>query len=180
LILTLALGLALTALLRVGVVLSTLNDYELETLRDEGELHRAAWHLDIEMRHAVLSCARGYPTSEIRRGVIARAAALRAVLHDAPRIPAPMSELMQGYLTVASDALEHDVCQAFFESSMQARRAQLDEKLTELWVDRLSELHRAGRETVKGMIQGQERGRLGEHGLVGFQDSSDDLLKIAT
>jgi two-component system, NtrC family, sensor histidine kinase GlrK len=143
LILTLALGLALTALLRVGVVLSTLNDYELETLRDEGELHRAAWHLDVEMRHALLSCTRGYPTSEIRRGVIARAAALRAVLHDAPRIPEPMSELMQGYLTVASDALEHDVCQAFFESSMQSRRAQLDEKLTELWVDRLGELHRA-------------------------------------
>jgi len=143
LILTLALGLALTALLRVGLVLSTLNDYELETLRDEGELHRAAWHLDVEMRHALLSCSRGYPTSEVQRMVSSRAAAVRSVFHEAPRLPAPMRAVVDGYLRAASDALEGDTCSNLNTSAMQAKRAQLDEQLTDLWVDRLSELHRA-------------------------------------
>ncbi|MEY4514711.1 MAG: hypothetical protein RLZZ450_6833 [Pseudomonadota bacterium] len=143
LILTLALGLALTALLRVGVVLSTLNEHELETLRDEGELHRAAWHLDVEMRHALLSCTRGYPATEVHRAVGSRATALRAVLHDAPRLPQPMRDLVQGYLTLASEALAGDGCAAFFDTNVLSRRAQLDEKMTDLWVDRLGELHRA-------------------------------------
>jgi two-component system, NtrC family, sensor histidine kinase GlrK len=143
LILTLALGLALTALLRVGVVLSTLNDYELETLRDEGELHRAAWHLDVEMRHALLSCARGYPPSEVRRMVSSRASAVRSVFHEAPRLPAPMREVVDGYLRAASEALEGDTCLVLQTNGAQVRRAQLDEQLTDLWVDRLGELHRA-------------------------------------
>lgn len=153
LILTLALGLALTALLRVGVVLSTLNEHELETLRDEGELHRAAWHLDVEMRHALLSCTRGYPAVEVHRAVSARATALRAVFHDAPRLPAAMGDLVRGYLTLASDALAGDGCAAFFDNSVLSRRAQLDEKLTDLWVDRLGELHRAVSEKERAAQQ---------------------------
>ncbi|MDB4973276.1 MAG: Osmosensitive channel histidine kinase KdpD [Myxococcaceae bacterium] len=143
LILTLALGLALTALLRVGVVLSTLNETELETLRDEGALHRAAWGLDVELRHAVISCKRGDPPSEIRRAVSSRAGALRSVFHEAPRLPAPMREVVSAYLRVASEALSGDACAALHEGPMRTRVAQLDERLTDLWVERLGELHRA-------------------------------------
>jgi two-component system sensor histidine kinase GlrK len=143
LVLTLALGLALTALLRVGVVLSTLNESELETLRDEGELHRAAWGLDVEMRHALSSCKRGDPPSEIRRAVSSRAGALRSVFHEAPRLPAPMREVVQGYLDVATEALVGDPCAALDASAMRMKVAQLDEELTDQWVERLGELHRA-------------------------------------
>ncbi|MDB4990205.1 MAG: Osmosensitive channel histidine kinase KdpD [Myxococcaceae bacterium] len=143
LILTLALGLALTALLRVGLVLSTLNESELETLRDEGALHRAAWGLDVEMRHALISCRRGDPPSEIRRVVSARAGALRSVFHEAPRLPLPMREVVEGYLTAASKALAGDACEGLHEAELRMRVAQLDERLTDLWVERLGELHRA-------------------------------------
>ena len=143
LVLTFALGLALTALLRVGVVLSTLNASELETLRDEGALHRAAWGLDVEMRHAVSSCRRGDPPSEVRRAVSSKVGALRSVLHEAPRLPAPMREVVQGYLSAATEALAGDPCETLHESALRMRVTQLDERLTELWVERLSELHRA-------------------------------------
>ena len=143
LVLTFALGLALTALLRVGVVLSTLNASELETLRDEGALHRAAWGLDVELRHALSSCRRGDPPSEVRRAVSSKAGALRSVFHEAPRFPAPMREVVQGYLTAASEALAGDPCETLHDSALRMRVAQLDERLTALWVDRLGELHLA-------------------------------------
>lgn len=143
LVLTFALGLALTALVRIGVVLSTLNASELETLRDEGALHRAAWSLDVEMRHALSSCRRGDPPSEVRRAVSSKAGALRSMFHEAPRFPAPMREVVQGYLTAATDALAGDPCETLQDSAMRMRVAQLDERLTYLWVERLGELHRA-------------------------------------
>jgi len=143
LILTLALGVAFTALLRVGVVLSTLNESELETLRDEGKMYRASWGLDLEMRHALTACRRGDPPSEIRRAISARAGALRSVFHEAPRLPPPMREGVQRYLSAANEVLLGDTCLALQEPSTRGRVAQLDEQLTELWVERLAELHRA-------------------------------------
>ena len=68
-ILTLALALVLSALFRISVVLTTLSDSELDTLQDEGRLHRAAWELDVEMRHGQLACAHGEPATHVRPGL---------------------------------------------------------------------------------------------------------------
>jgi two-component system sensor histidine kinase GlrK len=142
-VLTLALALALTALLRVGLVLSTLDERELDTLHKEGELHTAAWQLDVAMRHALISCARGEPNREIRRVVSERLDTLRALATHEMRFPAPMREVVHGYLKAAEEALSGDTCETLHASAMQVRRANLDEQLTDLWVDRLGELHRA-------------------------------------
>jgi two-component system, NtrC family, sensor histidine kinase GlrK len=142
-VLTLALALALTALLRVGQVLSTLDERELDTLHKEGELHTAAWQLDVAMRHALISCANGEPNREIRRAVGERLDILRALATHEMRFPAPMREVIHGYLNAAEEALSGDTCETLHASAMQVRRANLDEQLTDLWVDRLGELHRA-------------------------------------
>jgi two-component system, NtrC family, sensor histidine kinase GlrK len=142
-VLALALALALTALLRVGLVLSTLDEFELDTLHKEGELHTAAWQLDVAMRHALISCAKGEPNREIRRAVADRMETLRAVATNEMRFPAPMREVVHGYLNAAEEALSGDTCETLHGGAMQVRRANLDERLTDLWVDRLGELHRA-------------------------------------
>ncbi|HEY6877577.1 MAG TPA: HAMP domain-containing sensor histidine kinase, partial [Polyangiales bacterium] len=142
-VLTLALALALTALLRVGLVLSKLDERELDMLHKEGELHTAAWQLDVAMRHALISCAKGEPNRDIRRAVSERLDTLRAVATNEMRFPAPMREVVHGYLNAAEEALSGDTCETLHASAMQVRRANLDERLTDRWVDRLGELHRA-------------------------------------
>ncbi len=142
-VLTLALALTLTALLRVGLVLSTLDEHELDTLHKEGELHTAAWQLDVAMRHALISCAKGEPNHDIRRTVAERVDTLRALTTHEMRFPAPMREVVHGYLNAADEALSGDTCETLHGSAMQVRRANLDEQLTDLWVDRLGDLTRA-------------------------------------
>jgi two-component system, NtrC family, sensor histidine kinase GlrK len=143
LILTLALALPLTALVRVGLVLATLNETELGRLGYEGELHRAAWSLDVEMRHALLSCARGEQVNDIRLAIARKTTALEARLRGVADVPATMLEVLHGYLDAGSDALVGDACETLHGTAMQMRRAQLDERLTNLWVERLAELRRA-------------------------------------
>jgi len=143
LILTFALGLALTALVRVGLVLATLNETELVRLRDEGELHGAAWSLDVEMRHALISCARGEQAEDIRRVIAHKTTALKERMRTAERVPASMIDVINGYLLAANEALQGDACETLHGTAMQMRRGQLDERLTDLWVARLGELHKA-------------------------------------
>jgi two-component system sensor histidine kinase GlrK len=142
-IVTLALGVALAALMRIQFVLTTLTETELETLHDEGALHRTAWSLDVAMRHGHLACARGKGGPEARLVVQQRAEGLRRELGQVPGVPQPMHDIVNGYLGVASDMLEGDPCTQLLDAELQARRSQLDEALTNIWVDRLSELHRA-------------------------------------
>lgn len=143
LVLTFALALALTALVRVGVILGTLNETELETLRDEGELHRAAWGLDVDLRHALVACAREEPPGDVRSAIEQKTAALQTLFTRAARVPEPMREVVSEYLSYASEALSGNTCETLHGATMQARRAQLDERLTDLWVARLGELHEA-------------------------------------
>ncbi|HEY6881481.1 MAG TPA: HAMP domain-containing sensor histidine kinase, partial [Polyangiales bacterium] len=125
------------------LVLSKLDERELDMLHKEGELHTAAWQLDVAMRHALISCARGEPNRDIRRAVSERLDTLRAVATNEMRFPAPMREVVHGYLNAAEEALSGDTCETLHASAMQVRRANLDERLTDRWVDRLGELHRA-------------------------------------
>lgn len=143
LIVTVALAIVLSALLRISFVLTTLNDTELTTLQTEGALHAAAWALDIEMRHGQLACAQAGSAHNVKRRIDQKAKHLLAVRNAAPRVPAAMRELVDGYLAAARDVLATSPCDKLLGAQEQRRRAQLDEHLTNIWVDRLSELHRA-------------------------------------
>lgn len=141
LMVTLALGLSLIALVRIGMVLTTLNDAELEALRDEGTLHRQAWTLDVAMRHAHNACTTGHASTEPIRRVKVEADALRRLIPSAA--PGPMRTLAEGYRETAAAVVQGDACQNLLNERLQGRRAELDESLTNVWVDRLSVLHTA-------------------------------------
>lgn len=143
LIMTVALGVASISLLRVGFVLTTLSETELATLHDEGELHRAAWGLDVAMRHALIACARGEQPQEVRRLLTSASAELNVVYRNSGRVPKSMRNVVDGYLGTVEDVVARDSCEALIGTTVQSRRAELDEQLTNLWVDRLRELHRA-------------------------------------
>lgn len=140
-VVTLALGVLLTALVRISLVLTTVNEEELVVLRNEGQLHRAAWALDVSMRHGLTACAAGEPSASVAAAIEQRATTLRPLVAGAS--PGPMRELAQGYLDIASRALEGDTCQQLQSGPIEARRTELDEELTNAWVDRLDELHAA-------------------------------------
>lgn len=139
-LLTLTLGLTLVALVRISVVLTTLRDAELVVLREEGELHAAAWEVDVSMRHAEAACLHGEPDSRVAKTVEEKAVALREVAETASA--SPIRELAFGYLDVAGDVAPGQAC-AQLTGELRKRRAWLDEQLTNQWVARLDELHDA-------------------------------------
>ncbi len=144
LILTLALVLSTIALMRVGVALTTLSESELATLRVEGELHQASWALDVSMRHGLAFCARGEPHDRIRALVNGSLTRLQEVVaRTTGRVSEPIRGVVDSYQSAAREVLAGDPCEALIGAATQARRAELDERLTDLWVDRLSVLHEA-------------------------------------
>ena len=143
LVLTLALAAAVAALLRIAVVLTTLREKELAVLHDEGQLHAAAWALDRELRHASLSCARGEAAGTIDRQLDARASELRHALTTSTHLSQTLRDVVAGFADVTHRARRSDLCTALLRADTQRRRAELDEQLTDFWVSRLEELHRA-------------------------------------
>jgi two-component system, NtrC family, sensor histidine kinase GlrK len=140
-IVTLALALTLTALVRISMALTTLNDVELVALRDEGILHGAAWALDVEARHARVTCEGGGSSEIVAARIREKTDALRPLAEEAAL--GRMRELALGYIATAEDILSGDACRNLLRAAVEARREELDEQLTNTWTDRLRELHAA-------------------------------------
>lgn len=136
-----ALGLTLVSLMRITAALDDLERAELGALRREGELHRAAWTLDVSMRHAEDDCREGRAAPVIRQRIEVNTRAVDAALRDAEHLSAPMHEVIEGYLGVAHEILGQDLCQGLLAEPLDTRREELDERLTNQWIARLDELH---------------------------------------
>jgi len=145
LVITCALAISLVALVRISLVLTALNDSHLKALRHEGELHRAVWAVDVAMRHAQAGCDAGNTAERASGEVAAQLVGLYAELrsaHEAQQtIPAPMQKIIDDYVHTAKEILASDACAALVGVELGRRRAQLDESITTLWVDRLRALH---------------------------------------
>lgn len=141
LVVSLALAVSLTALVRLSFLLTTLSDTELVTLRDEGTLHRTAWSLDVAMRHGYAACAAGSSTAVTTQQIQQRTNALATLLRSTP--PGAMRDLAARYVAAAHEILSSNVCDRLTTAQLQSLRDQLDQQLTNLWVDRLGELHSA-------------------------------------
>jgi two-component system, NtrC family, sensor histidine kinase GlrK len=140
-VVTLALALMLAALVRISMVLATLNEAELAVLQEESHLHRAAWALDVAMRHGQTDCANGVAGAEVGQRIEPAVAQLRTAVERAAA--GAMRDVAEGYLDTASGVVKGDACEGLLGTPLQTRRAQLDEQLTDLWVARLDELHAA-------------------------------------
>jgi two-component system, NtrC family, sensor histidine kinase GlrK len=141
LVVTCAVILMLIGLVRVTAVLQTLAEQELEALNEEGYLHRAAWTLDVSMRHGEDDCRDGKSAGPTRERIADSATRLRSTLAESNEVTPPMRELASGYLEVAARMQEHEGCEGVLEAALLRRRGDLDEQLTNLWVSRLEELH---------------------------------------
>ncbi|MEZ4311694.1 MAG: HAMP domain-containing sensor histidine kinase [Polyangiaceae bacterium] len=141
-VLTIALGLILFALVRLTVMLGQLNDQELGALGTDGKLHSAAWELDVAMRHGFQACTNDAEEASSRVGaaMVATTDHLRAELAARPGASAGIRKLSARYVQLGERVVEEGACAALVRSEVQGERAQLDEELTNHWVDRLSEL----------------------------------------
>lgn len=142
LVVTVALGLTLVALLRMTAVLETISDTELVALHKESMLHRASWSIDVALRQGESACRAGQPDPQVARHIEQAATTLRETLQDTSSAGMPMREVAGGWLAIAAE-VQNDVCEKLGDPSLQQRRAQLDDRLTDLWAGRLSELHAA-------------------------------------
>lgn len=140
---TCALVAVLFAVARISFVLSTLSGTELVVLRAEGEVHRAAWEVDVQMRRGQTACTAGTPSSEVRPGIARSTQALVELLGRTRDVSRAIRDTARGYVAVASEILAGDACERIVADPIQARRRQLDERMTNAWVERLVELHTA-------------------------------------
>src|SRR5690606_11856122 len=141
LVITGAVILMLIGMVQVTAVLQTLAEQELEALNEEGYLHRAAWTLDVSMRHGEADCRTGTPSGPTRSRIADSAARLDLSLTSATDVTPPMRELAAGYLDLATRMQEREGCEGLLDKTLLRRRADLDEQLTNVWVSRLAELH---------------------------------------
>lgn len=137
-----ALALLLAALVQMSVVLSALNNVELGTLRDEGALHRAMWGLDVAMRHADDDCGRGLAPASARARIQEEAEELQVAMGLVPAAT-KMLPLAREYLQLAGEVVAGPACEVLVRTSLRDRREGLDERLTDMWVERLAILHAA-------------------------------------
>jgi two-component system, NtrC family, sensor histidine kinase GlrK len=141
LVITCAVSLMLVGMLRVTAVLQTLAEQELEALNEEGLLHRAAWTLDVSMRHGEDDCRAGKPAAPIRSRIAEAEDRLRTHLAELDDVTPAMRDLANGYLDLADRIQDREGCEGVIEATLMRRRTDLDESLTNVWVSRLAELH---------------------------------------
>lgn len=140
LIVTLALVMAMTSLLRITTVLRGISEMELSSLHEESKLHRAIWSLDVTMRRHERTCRVDPASDRARAAIQGRVDELEEVLRRTVKVSG-LHDVAQGWLAAADKSFEGDACSQLNRLDLQTERAQLDDRMTELWASRLSELH---------------------------------------
>lgn len=140
-IVTVALAMTMTSLLRITSVVRDISDMELSALHRESALHRASWTLDVTMRRHERSCRVQEVGNTARANIEEQRDALARALAATPDVRLAMQSVAQGWLDASAQALKGDVCHELNRIDLQTERAQLDDRMTELWGWRLNELH---------------------------------------
>jgi two-component system, NtrC family, sensor histidine kinase GlrK len=129
-------------LLRMVGLITEIRDGHLLTVDAEEEVHRSAWRIELALRHGATNCDAGAPEGAVREAVAtARADFLVALERHGARAPAVLRNAAQRYLVLADAALGPGTCHYLGAPSTDRLRAELDEELTNAWIDRLHELH---------------------------------------
>jgi two-component system sensor histidine kinase GlrK len=138
----------LQGLLRMLAVMKTVTEARLSTLDAEEELHRAAWGVEVALRHGHVTCAGGRPYQGdqarhvVRERIVEAREAFASVFDRRGRAaPARLRDAALKYAVLADEALAVPTCTFLSSAESDARRAALDEEMTDAWIDRLQELH---------------------------------------
>ncbi|MEW5742114.1 MAG: HAMP domain-containing sensor histidine kinase [Myxococcota bacterium] len=136
------LAVTLQGLLRMHDVMTMISAEKFSALDAEEDLHRAAWNIELAVRHGRLSCNEGVPEAQVRQSITdARAAFLDVVASTASSAPPRLRSAALGYGVFADEALAATTCVFLALPDTDLRRARLDEEMTNAWIDRLHELH---------------------------------------
>lgn len=132
----------LSGLLRMLGLITEIRDERLSSVDAEEELHRSAWAVEVAVRHGQAACARGGSEAEVRQRLLSTRETLRDVLERRQDATDEIHAASTRYLKLADGAASDDSTCAYLRvPSTEALRAELDEELTTVWIDRLHELH---------------------------------------
>lgn len=142
-LLVLLLVVTFQGLLRMLGVMTGLAEERLSTLDAEEEIHRSAWSIEVSLRHARLRCAEDAGDAVARERIsAARVAFASVVARQGRATPARLGDAARRYGVLADDALaSSQTCAFLAQASTEERRMNLDEEMTDTWIERLHELH---------------------------------------
>jgi two-component system sensor histidine kinase GlrK len=141
-VLVVVFGVTLHGLLRLLGVLTIISDQRLSTLDADEELHRAAWGIEVALRHGRAACAEGSPDA-VAREKIERARSKFRLIADNQAVEhgTSLRQAARRYEVLADDALAGPTCAFLSTPEVEHRRTKLDEEMTDAWIARLQELH---------------------------------------
>jgi two-component system sensor histidine kinase GlrK len=123
-------------------MMTEVRDTRLSTIDAEEALHRAAWNIEVALRHGESACetdaANATPNPKIAAALDNFAGVYE---RTAPRAPARLRAAVERYRRLAEGANEHPGCAFLLARETGSERIALDEELTNAWIDRLHELH---------------------------------------
>ena len=132
----------LQGLLRMLGLMNIISDQRLSMLDSEEALHRSAWGIEVALRHARIACAEGAADDSVRESIASsRAACADALVRRGAGTSLRLREGVRRYEELADDALGTLTCPFLALASTEERRMQLDEEMTNTWIDHLHDLH---------------------------------------
>lgn len=135
-------GVMLAGLLRMQSMITDIRASELSTLDQEEELHRAAWRIEVALRHAENACNNDGDAVAQHEAIARADAALTDVYgRTAARAPARLVSAVDRYRALAKRALSEPGCAIVAAPDVASQRLAIDEELTNAWIERLHELH---------------------------------------
>lgn len=141
-ILMLLLIVTLQGIFRMVGLITEISDQRLSTLDAEEQLHRAGWAVELAARHAESRCTDPSAEQSVRDTLTAtRAKIEQAIAAYGRTAPAPLLAAVRRYRELADSGLKGSTCAYFRSPLADAQRLALDEELTDIWIDRLHQLH---------------------------------------
>lgn len=134
--------LTLQGLLRMLGLITDIRDTRLSSIDADEELHRAAWSVEVAVRHGDTACSAGAADAVVLPAI--RGA--RATLDDVLRVrasapPTRLRRAAQRYVALADGAERGSTCAYLLAPQTDALRAQLDEEMTNAWIEQLHDVH---------------------------------------
>lgn len=144
LLLLVALGATIYGLSRMTRAMSEILAAQLGSVDAEEELHRAAWGIEVAVRHERAACELHRDRHDVGESIArARRHLDEVMLLRRSLAPARFVHAADSYLALADRATAAHTCEALLDHELDRARSQLDEELTNIWIERLHELHGA-------------------------------------
>lgn len=135
------LAVTLQGLVSMLGVMTVIRDQRLSSLDSEERLHRAAWEIEVELRHGRATCTDPRAENEVKARIDAAAAKFEAVNGQSEDVAPGLRTAAGRYSGFAREITAGSTCALLQDIQNDERRLGLDEDLTDAWIDRLHEVH---------------------------------------